>query len=601
MAKPRDLFTEYGISMKPEAPRDLFAERGISTKKMQTPTKNREFPMPSYPFVNRAPTSQEQQQAGSELTDFAKGASQAYINTPEEAANVFGKHMYNKFDYAPKTAAAQVGGVAGDIGSYFMPTNALTSVAKTLSYIPKAEKAINAMAAGLKSKPVTNYLLNMAKNFGEGALFQKEKNPQSSGKDVAEAGTYGAALPALLQAVGSTNPLMSMGAKMAVGGTMGYQADGWQGAGEGAIAGLAVPKMLKEIGALPSAPVASEFLTESPNVLAKSRYEAGNRLGTPVRPSEAFDNTSIAGKEAQVAHTEIGSTAMGDEAKIRVQKQKTAINNMLNKLYPKTDKADEEIRQYYANAYQHNMTDNKMSALFEDPVLTQAANKITNDPAYMKDLKNVRANNFAYLDQVKRVVDDMEKAAIKAGENNKARIYGDSSQKLIKEMDKVSTDYEKARNAAQKKITRREIEKAIGKKEINGRTFFDQVLKNDNNYNDLLVKLKNSPEALQDVKDMKLAWEHLIGKDTVRTKAGQTEKSTNTARQEAQFFWSKFKDTVGAPRDVERAKFIHDPRWWDKFDEVMAYQNKVKRRQALAELFGRSLSAGALETAKDTK
>jgi uncharacterized protein YeaO (DUF488 family) len=56
---------------------------------------------------------------------------------------------------------------------------------------------------------------------------------------------------------------------------------------------------------------------------------------------------------------------------------------------------------------------------------------------------------------------------------------------------------------------------------------------------------------------------------------------------------------VGAPRDIERAKFIHDPKWWDKFDEVSKYKDRVKRTQAIADLFARGMGAVGLESSQN--
>ncbi len=126
-------------------------------------------------------------------------------------------------------------------------------------------------------------------------------------------------------------------------------------------------------------------------------------------------------------------------------------------------------------------------------------------------------------------------------------------------------------------------------------------MRNDNKYQKLLSNLKTSPEATQQVKDMKLAWEHLIGKDTVRTAAGMASKNTSAARNDANKFWNLFKDTVGAPRDIERANFIHDPKWWEKFDEVSKYKDWVKRRQALGDLFAKGIASSGLEAAQNKK
>jgi hypothetical protein len=543
------------------------------------------------------PTQGEREATG-KIGEGALGALQSYINTPEEAANAFNKHLYNKFDFAPNTNASKIGEVGGDISSYFLPSNLVTGGIKGLKYVPVAKNMINQASEIMKNKPLTNYLLKLIKSGGEASLFQKEKFPNSTPSDIAQAGGAGAGLQAATSALGATNPLINLGAKLGLGGALGYQANGWPGAVEGAGLGVFAPKVLKELGLGPRAPVSSEFLTEMPTQEAKKAYEAGNRIGTPLRPSEAFNNTSMAANEGRIENTETGKAAMDIHAKERVIQQKQSINNLLNKIYPKTKKAANNIRSLYEKAYQKNLTQNEVHEIFQDPVLRNANKKILSDPAYSKDLADAGIDNIAYLDQVKRTVDDMRKAALKAGESNKARIYKDSSEKLVQKLDEISPEYKAAREAAQKKIIRRDLEKSLGTKEINGRNFFDTVLRNENKYQELLVKLKNSPEALQHIKDMKIAWENLIGKDTVRTAAGMSAKNTNSARVDASKFWNLFKDTIGAPRDIQRADFIHNPKWWEKFDEVANYKDRLKKKEAFADLFGRGMSSALLESSK---
>ena len=555
---------------------------------------------PNLPYVGKAISEKEYKQSMKELREGGLGAAQSFLNTPEEAANVIGKHLYNKLNFAPKTKASETGGIVGDIASYFMPSNIITGTLKGASLIPKAAKAIDLAKTSLKAKPITNFLLNLSKNTGEAALFQKEKNPESTGLDVTKAAAFGGAIPIAASAVTAGNPLISLLGKLGLGGALGYQANGIPGMFEGAALGTAVPKILKELG-ITSKPVSSEFLTEQPNADAQARVEAGNRLGTPLRPSEAFNSPGIARNEGMIQRSETGGQHMAAHGQQRIVMQKNAINNLLNMIFDKSDKSKNNIRSLYQQVYTNDLNANAMNELFEDPVLSQASNKVLSDPAYQSDLKNVRANNYAYLDQVKRVLDDMKVSAEKVGEGNKARIYGNSQQKLLNEMDAQAPEYAQARMEAEKQITRREIEKAMKKKPITGGNFFNKFLANDDTFNELLIKVRNVPEAQQHLKDMKLAWEHLIGQETPRAAAGSAARSMSTGREGMSAFWNIYKDVIGAPRDIERANFIHDPDWWDKFDEVMKYKTRGERADKLGQLISRTLAAGLLEKAKTNK
>ena len=181
---------------------------------------------------------------------------------------------------------------------------------------------------------------------------------------------------------------------------------------------------------------------------------------------------------------------------------------------------------------------------------------------------------------------------------NKARILANSSRKLTDIVDKEVPAYKVARDASQRKIIREKIDARLNKKPVKGKTFFNEFLSNDNKFNELVKDVKKYPGAQSTLIDMKTAWNDLIANDTASTGAGMSKKHTNTAREGFQKFWNEFKDSFGAPRDVERAQFIKNPDWWLKFDEVMKYKEKLERNKKLADLISRGLSAGTLETAK---
>lgn len=557
--------------------------------------KNDGWKMPNYPFVNRPPTEQETQQTNRSVGDALKGASQSYINTPEQIANVLGGHLYNKFNYAPKTPAAQAGGVAGDMASYFMPGGALKGGANFLKYVPAASKAINAIEEGVKSKPVVNFLLKGAKNAGEAALFEKSKNPDASAADVAKAGGYGVGVPAAAHLALGSNPLVRTLAGLGVGGVVGYNQGGWQGAAEGAALGATVPHALREIG-IGKTPVSADMLTRDPNPLAKSRYEAGKRIGDVPTPAEAFaDRGKMARAQGRISHSEEGIEEMATQGDKRIANQKTAINRLLNNIFPNSRQGKGIVSGLYKKAYEKNLTENAFNDLMDDPIISQTAKRVAENPMYQKDLRDVRKNNVAYLDIIKRDLGDMAEESKRAGKGNAARIYGDSAQKVIDAIEKEAPIYKQARMAAERQITRRNMQKAMGGKPITGANFFNKFLANEDKFNELLGKLRNVPQAQRQLKDMKMAWENLVGMDTTKSVVGRTAGSTNLARESMTKLWNEFKNAFGAPADVERAKFIHDPKWWDKFDDVMKYKDKVKRRDAIVDLLFRGVTASGIE------
>lgn len=551
-----------------------------------------------YPYVNSYPNPKQNAEAMKDLRDALKGASQAFINTPEEAANVFGKHLYDKFNYAPKNKAAELGAIGGDVGSFFLPSGAVSGTLKAASLIPKAAKAIKSIQEGIKSKPIINALKNIGQTAGETALFQAEKNPKSTPLDITKAGTLGGALSLASNALTNQNPLIRTAAKLGTGGLLGYQFNGLPGAAEGAAASMFLPKALQEMG-IGKSPLSVEMLTQKPNPKALAKYQAGKRLDDVGSPAEVFENPVMGARQGEISRTESGAQAMSNYGKERIAQQSNAIKSLLNKIYPNTKKSNNEVANSYKKAYENNLSQNALHDLMEDQVISQASQKVLTDPAYAKDLKNVRPDSFAYLDQVKRSINDMEQSAIRSGEKNKARIYRDSAENLTKVMDKEAPIYKQSRELSQKKIIRQEMLKRMNKREITGKNFYKEFLSNENKFNQILDDVKNIPGAQQDLKDMKLAWDNLIGFDTPAMAAGMSAKHTNTAREGFQKFWNEFKEMFGAPRDVERANFIHNPKWWDKFDEVAKYKDKADKQKSLSDLIARGLSGASLESVKE--
>lgn len=557
-----------------------------------------EYNLPEFPYVARSPTPEEFQQSNEKFTSAGLGAAQNFLNTPEQIANVFGGHLYNKFGFAPKNEAANMGGAIGDIASYFLPGGAISGSAKALSMVPRINELMRAGNVAMKSRPVTNFLAKMGRGAGEAALFQKAKSPESTPIDVTKAGGIGGLLSLAANAMTNQNPLINIGSKLGLGGLLGYQANGWPGALEGAGAAMFIPRMMGEIG-IGKKPVAAEMLTSEPTEQAMQKYLAGRRIGDVGTPAEVFNSPKMGAGQGEIGRSEAGSNAMTQFGEQRVKQQQNSINNLLNRIFPDTKKSHNEIKNLYEKSYQNNISQNALHDLMEDPVISQASKKVFEDPVYAKDLKNIRPDNYAYLDQIKRAIDDMEQSAIRSGENNRARIYRDSSSNLTKVMDEEVPAYKQARDAAQRKIVHGKIMERMNKKPVSGKNFYREFLSNENKFNDLLHDVRNVKGADQVLKDMKLNWDNLIGYDTPATAAGMTAKHTNTARNDFQKFWNEFKDMFGAPRDVERAAFIQDPDWWKQFDEVIKYKSKLERNKKLADLVSRGISAGTLEYARE--
>lgn len=560
----------------------------------------------TFPFTMNFQSPDQRQQTAQSYVDAAKGAAQSLLNTPEQAASVVGYQPYKPFNFAPNNTASSVGGALGDAASFFMPTGALSAAGKGLSLIPKGEEAINAMREFLQARPFTNQLTKFGGNASQAGLFEKEKNPNASNKDIGESMLIGGALPLASDAFFSTNPLVSAMAKTGIGGALGYHFGGIPGVAEGIGAAFTVPSLAKE-AFMSRSPISNDMLPEtasSANALerARSKYEAGQRIGDVPTPAEAFNSPILGAQQGEIGRTTTGAQAMADYGVQRKEAQQNAIGRFLDQIYQKTPANQNKINELYDSARSKSVTENALYHLMEDPVIRNASINVQSQPIYQKELALHLPSSVGYLDVLKRSLDDQQGNALRAGENDKARIIGDSINRLKDVADNAAPEYQAARSLAQQQIVRRQIEQRLGKKnEVTGKNFYGEFLSNPNKYNDLMQDMSNMPEAQATLKDMKQAWDGLIGYDTAPSAAGMAQRHTSSARNDFQHFWNQFKNSFGAPRDIEKANFIHDPDWWSKFDEAMQYRDSQVRKEKLMNLISKGVSAGMLESSKKTK
>lgn len=532
------------------------------------------------------------------LREAGQGFQQATANAGKGIANL-GIHAANlipgvdintlpAYDFAPKTPNA----MGGEFASYFVGGG----LAKAAS---KAGEATGLIRAAMNS-PTIRGALQKASSFAT-------RNPRTAGiagaiagqglqgaiynpNDQAMGAAFGAGGGLLGEATQVTNPFVRALGRAGLGAGLGYGVGGERGAEYGAIAGLASPVALKKIGLTGERP-GRETLRDLRPEDVQSQVEAANRLGTPITPAEASGNPYIGRQEGYYGKT---GEAAAEKTRIgmeRVEKQKTAITDLLDTIYDKSAASKQKITDLYKAANKWNLKDEVVNKFRQDPVIADAFKAVESDSAYQRKLAGVSPNNIAYLNQVKRALSDMEGKALRVGEKDRAAEFKDARTNLVSAMDEAVPAYKQARNEAQRSIVRSNIQKVLNKKEVKGSTFFDSLLKNDEKYNQLLSSLKNVPEAQDKIRDMKTGWKNLINIETPRAAAGKSETSMNLARDSIAHLATLWDEMTGSTRNKEALKYIHSGKWQYDLPEIVATKNKDQRLQKYSKLLGKLVGA----------
>lgn len=553
--------------------------------------------LPSNPAAEQA-RQQQAQQAAQGFTGFLK----SYGNIPTEIMNYFRQPQPVPFPLTNK--AQQVGGLAGDLSSFFLPGEMIKGAVKGATYLPKIGTGANALLKTIQESPFLKNLLNVGRTGLETATMEARKNPAQTPLETTLEGVKGAGLQTLMNMALSTHPIVNTIAKLAIGAGGGYLGGKLAGVPsyESVPTGLAttfgLPKALKELG-VTGGPVSEEFLSHI-NPLSENyadmtkRLTANKLLGTAIRPSEASNNVFLGRLEGNIPSTSAGAQEMAAQEAIRTKDQQRAINNLLDTIHADTPEAKTAIRSAYKNANQWNMKPEFMDAINDDPIVQAAMKDVDKQPAYQKGLRGIPKNNVMYLDRVKRAMDDMESAAINVGNKEQAKIIGDTRREFYNAIDNSVPEYARARGLAERSIVRSNISKLLRQgqnKEINGYNFFRKVIANDEQYQKLYQSLRNAPDAQKQLQAMKQGWDTLIPSITPRAAVKLTETSMNKGRAGVQQLITMFKDLIGAKRDVERAKFIFSKDWENEFGNIQKLQDQKERRNAMIKLIGKSLGA----------
>jgi len=540
------------------------------------------------------------------LKGFAQGAENVGIGM----ANLIPGVNIPKQHWAGDSQGARYGELGADIGSYLIPGKLFAGGLKAASKIPQIGNALKASVKGLEHRPFLNALAKLLKGTGEGAAsgaILSDKEGQGEG---AQTGAeWGAGTNVLSQLLRVRNPILNALVRAGAGAGGGLVANElgdlkhpYQAASYGAGLGIVAPNALKSLG-LRGGPAGLETLEHLNPEEVSPALQAGNRLGTPITPAEASGNPFVGGIEGRYGRT---GEAAAEKTRIgqgRVVKQNEAISDLLDTIHDKSTPeaaaaSKQKITDLYEQAYKWNVQPKEIAEFREDPVVNAAFERVESDPAYQRKLKGIPQRNYAYLNQVKRALSDMEGSALKAGESDRADEFKAARKDLVSRMDEMVPEYAQARQEAQKSIIRSNIQKMMRKKELKGSTFFNTVLKNEDEFNKLHDSLKNVPEAQDKLKDMRLAWKNLIDIEKPKNKAFREETGLNQSRNWASKIVDMWNEMTGSKRNIAALRFIHSPDWDKGFRKIGQIKDLEKRKDAIADIIAKLVSAHGTATSQ---
>lgn len=406
---------------------------------------------------------------------------------------------------------------------------------------------------------------------------------------------------ALSSLVTSSNPYVKGAARLgmlgggAYAGYKGTQGLGFEGAPAQAIGAL-VGGGLSLLGANPQRMARETMLEGVDPALIGPKLEAARRLGLKyVTPAEIADNPFTASVQGAAGKTKEGAQIQYKEGKERTQSEKTAIKDFFNTIFNKNDKTDtghlKTKERLYKEAYQARVSQNFLHDLNDNEIYKVARAKVESDPVYKEALKGVPEDSFAYQDQIKRALGDLEERA--KGANGKAtdesRLYNKFTKSYVKKLDKIEPKYKAARALAEREIAVDNMQAKLNESEITGPNFFRTLLRNDNKFAKLRHSLRNVPGAQQKLDDMRLIFPNLINPPSIRTAAGLAKTSMDKQRSSVQDAVNKIMNTLTSGRyDKAAINLITNPKWDQEFAAIKAISDTRLRAAKMLDLLGRA-------------
>lgn len=445
----------------------------------------------------------------------------------------------------------------------------------------------------------------------------------------------------------------------------------------GGALGGAIPLAGGAIGAAKNAlggSIAQKMLNGVNPEGALATKAAADRINLNITPAEASGDPISAAAQGRLGTSKKGAQQLYEFSKGRLGQEKAAVRTFLDDLSPDGSSAAEDIRAaamksltgkeqalaksakpLYQSSAKQIVSDEKMAALVNEPIITDALKKIGNDPIFASELRGFEPNSIKVLDLTKRNIDDGIESAMRGGEKNKARLLMGAKEKLLSVMDEASPDYaaarslysegakplEKLRNSyvgklanlsdqqlksvsktifdpgqtdvkvlakmrneisksnpdAWRRVIRNEMERRLDQSagDYAGSTFYGKILRSDRDFKQFMTATEGYPKIQKKLSDMRLAFKDLIEPVSAKTAARLSKSSLDVPRSTMQAAIDFAKNVTGGQYDQAAIKLITNNTWDKEFSKISKISNKQIRAQKLNALMGKISAVGAVK------
>lgn len=437
------------------------------------------------------------------------------------------------------------------------------------------------------------------------AAYSAAQAPQNSLKAGAETGAFVAPFGVLTELMQSPSKKIRNVAKIATGGAAALvgrelgKGLGFSEPGADILAAL--------IGGLGARGFGTKKEMQSKMVegvnpeMAAERVQMAKDLGLDyLTPAEAGISQWAAKRQGALGRTEQGGKMLYDRALKRQESEKNAINKTLDMIY--NDSLDPAIESAYKSINTVNLPVEFPLQYQGNKIIEAAEKRVKKSPAYQESLKkylpeNVKLEDWqsdpmptslVYWDHVKRALYDMGEEASRKGTGGESNIYNETRRDLVKKMDALFPEYAEARAMYERKKVRQGLEQVFDKKDITGRNFY-KALESSKKFDELMGKLRNAPEAQENLKKMRELFKNILGLPTIQTVKGAEERGMFQDRNTGSFMENLLENifTKGV-NDKQAIEFITSPDWLQQMKEL----EKISDKQLKVAAFAMMLSRG---------
>lgn len=300
-------------------------------------------------------------------------------------------------------------------------------------------------------------------------------------------------------------------------------------------------------------------ITQEDLPIIQQRMEAAKRLGLSfLTPGEAMLSPFQTAKEANIGRTSPGAKLLYSKGKERFGTEARAIDSLLDSIYDEKSLGAEK-QKAYKESMDSTVPNEFMEKWKQNPIVDYAIKQMDTKPTYKSALQNVPKNSFEYWDIVKRIIGDLEGEELQGMKKYSSNAATDIRNRMVDEMDAINPRYETARNIAERKFTRKELEDVFDKKKMTFNNFYS-FLKSEKKFNKIMGKLSPFPEAQQKLKDIRLLSNELIPFDESIRTAHKLERTGMTKeRNKLDALKRDLDERYGGEHDVAAVNLMTHP------------------------------------------